>query len=72
MMCDFKLIKTENHNFTIKANTSQHVEFFHILILKDSLNLTRFTKCTKGNIRCQIPIISRSKESIWCLKLSFA
>ena len=25
--------RTENHNFTIKTNTSQHVEFFHSLIL---------------------------------------
>ena len=29
MICDKK---TENHNFTITTNTSQHVEFFHSLI----------------------------------------
>ena len=30
MICD-KM--TENHHFTITTNTSQHVEFFHSLIL---------------------------------------
>ena len=30
MICDKR---TENHNFTITTNTSQHVEFFHSLIL---------------------------------------
>ena len=29
MICDKR---TENHNFTITTNTSQHVEFFHSLI----------------------------------------
>ena len=34
MICDKR---TENHNFTITTNTSQHVEFFHSLILVDDL-----------------------------------
>ena len=29
MICDKR---TENHNFTITTNTSQHMEFFHSLI----------------------------------------
>ena len=29
MICDKR---TENHNFTITTNMSQHVEFFHSLI----------------------------------------
>ena len=32
IICDFKFKRTENHNFTITANTNQHVEFFHSLI----------------------------------------
>ena len=32
MICDKR---TENHNFTITTNTSQHVEFFHSLIFLD-------------------------------------
>ena len=34
MICDKR---TENHNFTITTNTSQHVEFFHSLIFAGSL-----------------------------------
>ena len=30
-----KLKRTENHNFTITTNTSQHVEFFHSLIFSN-------------------------------------
>ena len=30
--CEFKFKRTENHNFTIRTNMSQHVEFFHSLI----------------------------------------
>ena len=29
---DLNFKRTENHNFTITTNTSQHVEFFHSLI----------------------------------------
>ena len=32
IICDFQLKRTENNNFTIITNTSQHVEFFHSLI----------------------------------------
>ena len=31
IICDKR---TENHNFTITTNTSQHVEFFHALIFE--------------------------------------
>ena len=34
LICDFKFKRTENHNFTITTNTSQHVEFFHSLIFE--------------------------------------
>ena len=33
-MYDFKSERTENQNFTITTNTSQHVEFFHSLIFE--------------------------------------
>ena len=32
IICDLNFKRTENHNFTITTNTSQHVEFFHSLI----------------------------------------
>ena len=32
IVCDFKFKRTENHNFTLTTNTSQHVKFFHFLI----------------------------------------
>ena len=32
IICDLNFKRTENHNFTIATNTSQHVEFFHSLI----------------------------------------
>ena len=32
IICDFNFKRTENHNFTITTNVSQHVEFFHSLI----------------------------------------
>ena len=32
IICDFKFKRTENHNFTLTTNTSQHVGFFHSLI----------------------------------------
>ena len=31
IICDLNFKRTENHNFTITTNTSQHVEFFHSL-----------------------------------------
>ena len=34
IICDLNFKSTENHNFTITTNTSQHVEFFHSLIFK--------------------------------------
>ena len=32
IICDLNFKRTENHNFTITTNMSQHVEFFHSLI----------------------------------------
>ena len=31
-ICDLNFKRTENHNFTITTNMSQHVEFFYSLI----------------------------------------
>ena len=32
IICDLNFKRTENHNFTITTNMSQHMEFFHPLI----------------------------------------
>ena len=39
MICDKR---TENHNFTITTNMSQHVEFFHSLIFYEIVFLPHF------------------------------
>ena len=38
IICDLNFKRTENHNFTITTNTSQHVEFFHSLIFNIVVN----------------------------------
>ena len=38
IICDLNFKRTENHNFTITTNTSQHVEFFHSLIFNSVIN----------------------------------
>ena len=36
-------VKTENHNYTITTNTSQHVKFFHSLIFRIALSCSNET-----------------------------
>ena len=51
IICDRR---TENHNFTITTNTSQHVEFFHSLIFKKywctQKKFTQISGCTYSAI----------------------